>query len=436
MLSVQPVVNFNHAGHAYSLFAGSRTVSHARTRGIIADCLAHGAGEVAAGQVLFVQGYPGDYGYLITAGTLSIHRNGVRLIQRSRAYWVGEIALIDDGPRSATCVAETDAELLRIHRDEFRTYLSTHIEVMHGMVRMLAGMLRSDLELQQDRNTKLETLVEATKMINSSIETDELIAAILSVAGKELNVERGTVYFVDHARNMLWAKVASGLDASEIRMPIGQGLAGSVAATGEVILLQEAYADPRFDRSMDERSGFHTRSVLCVPIRNQAGKVVGVLQLLNKREGRFDEQDLSFLRALSDHMAIAMENAMLHLSLMEKERMQKELQLAREIQDGLLPQAPANLPGLELRACNQSCYEVGGDYYDFLDLPSGEQGIAIGDVSGKGVSAALIMSSLQAALRVAAPLQYDLPASDGASEFIVAGNDRRQEVCDFLLCAL
>ncbi|MGH9420602.1 MAG: PP2C family protein-serine/threonine phosphatase, partial [Thermoanaerobaculia bacterium] len=148
--------------------------------------------------------------------------------------------------------------------------------------------------------------------------------------------------------------------------------------------------------------------MLCVPIRNRGQKIVGVLQLLNKTVGSFGPRDLEFLSGISDHMAIAMENATLHMELLEKQRMEQELALGREIQSRLLPSAPVDVRGIELGALSLPCYEVGGDYFDFLELPHGDLGLAIGDVSGKGVSAALIMSSVQAALRVAAPIEEDL----------------------------
>ena len=253
----------------------------------------------------------------------------------------------------------------------------------------------------------LRTLVEASKMINSSIEPDALFASILAVARKELAVERGTLYFVDEKSNEIWAKIAGDLDQT-IRLPIGKGIAGTVAATGEHILLHDVYADERFDRSLDRDTGYRTRSMLTVPIRNRAKRIVGVLQLLNKQNGAFGEGDLRFLDAISDHMAIAMENATLHMELIEKQRMQQELQLGREIQSRLLPKPPSDVRDTELAAMTLPCFEVGGDYYDFLELPNGDLGVAIGDVSGKGVSAALIMSSLQAALRVAAPIESDI----------------------------
>jgi sigma-B regulation protein RsbU (phosphoserine phosphatase) len=272
--------------------------------------------------------------------------------------------------------------------------------------RILVGRIVSTLA-DRDEMERLRTLVEASKLINSSIEPDTLFASILTVARNELHVDRGTLYFVDDAKQEIWTKIAGEL-SSEIRLPIGKGLAGSVAATGEPLILHNAYDDPRFDRSLDQKTGYRTRSMLCVPIKNRGQRVVGVLQLLNKTNGAFGPRDLEFLSGISDHMAIAMENATLHMELLEKQRMEQELALGREIQSRLLPSAPVDVRGVELGALSLPCYEVGGDYFDFIELPGGDLGLAIGDVSGKGVSAALIMSSVQAALRVAAPIEDDL----------------------------
>lgn len=260
----------------------------------------------------------------------------------------------------------------------------------------------------RDEMERLRTLVEASKLINSSIEPDALLASILTVARNELHVDRGTLYFVDEAKGEIWTKIAGEL-SSQIRLPIGKGLAGTVAATGEPVILHDTYADPRFDRSQDQRTGYHTQSMLCVPIRNREQKIVGVLQLLNKTIGAFGTRDLEFLNGISDHMAIAMENAKMHMDLLDKQRMEQELQLGREIQSRLLPQPPVDVIETTLAAISVPCYEVGGDYFDFIELPDGDIGLAIGDVSGKGVAAALIMSSVQAALRVASPIEDDLP---------------------------
>ncbi len=292
-----------------------------------------------------------------------------------------------------------------VHSDERSGIFSSGLRFVGAESRPLKRVI--DSLADRDEMERLRTLVEASKLINSSIEADALFASILTVARRELHVERGTLYFVDEEAGEIWTKIAGDL-STQIRLPIGKGLAGTVAATGEPVILHDAYADPRFDRSQDQKTGYHTRSMLCVPIRNRQQKIVGVLQLLNKTIGTFGARDLEFLSGISDHMAIAMENATLHIELLEKQRMEQELQLGREIQGRLLPNAPVDVRDTQLAALSVPCYEVGGDYYDFIELPNGDLGLAIGDVSGKGVAAALIMSSVQAALRVAAPIEDDL----------------------------
>jgi sigma-B regulation protein RsbU (phosphoserine phosphatase) len=264
-----------------------------------------------------------------------------------------------------------------------------------------------DPELQEARAEieRLRVLVEASKLINSSLEPRALWESILSVTSERLGVERGTLYFVDEKKAEIWAELLPEHGLHEIRLPIGQGLAGWVAKTGEEVILEDAASDARFDPSLDRRSGFTTRSMICVPVKNRHKAIVGVLQLLNKKEGTaFRRGDLEFLTSVSDHLAIAMENTTLHRALLVKERMERELKLGREIQARLLPPVPTGIPRTTFAAAFRPCYEVGGDYYDFSYLPTGEIGLAVGDVSGKGAPAALIMSSVKAALRVAAPL--------------------------------
>ena len=308
-----------------------------------------------------------------------------------------------DGEEITVDCTVTRSERLGVDGDERRFSSGVSFSRDLPTLRKLVASLAAREEIE-----RLRTIVEASKLINSSIEAESLFGSILAVARNELGVERGTLYFVDEQRGEIWSKTGDGLEAREIRLPMGKGIAGSVAAGGEPVIILDAYDDPRFDRSADQRSGFRTKSMLCTAIRNKDGRIVGVLQLLNKRQGSFGPRDIEFLDAISDHMAIAMENATLHLERIEKNRMERDLQLGREIQSRLLAKPPSDVTGTQLVACNVPCFEVGGDYYDFIEFSNGDLGIAVADVSGKGVGAALIMSSVQAALRVAAPLESDL----------------------------
>jgi signal transduction histidine kinase len=148
-----------------------------------------------------------------------------------------------------------------------------------------------------------------------------LLGVILDVASRSIGADRGTLYLIDRKADELWSKVAQGDGMVEIRLPIGKGLAGYVARTGEVVNITDAYSDPRFNPEIDRKSGYSTRTVLCMPMRNKNGEIIGVIQLLNKRIGHFGPEDEAFIEALSVHAAIALENARMAQEMVQNERL-------------------------------------------------------------------------------------------------------------------
>jgi sigma-B regulation protein RsbU (phosphoserine phosphatase) len=256
------------------------------------------------------------------------------------------------------------------------------------------------LESSERRHAVIElsTIVEATKRLNSTLDLAELLSIILQLTTRHTGAERGTVFLVDRERGEIWSLVGLGLDQHEIRLPINRGIAGWVAEHGETVNLEDAYADPRFESEVDIRLGFRTKSLLCLPIRSKSGEPIGVLQLLNKKSGPFTHADENLLRAISDHVALALENAQLHRDLLHKQRMERDLALARSIQLGLLPERPPVLDGFELGVAHRPSLEVGGDYYDFIALAPDTILTVVADVEGKGVGSAMVMANLQATL--------------------------------------
>lgn len=253
---------------------------------------------------------------------------------------------------------------------------------------------------QQRQITQLSLLFEATRLLNSTLDLAELLELILKIASQEARADRGSVFLVDNLRKELWSIVASGLDHQEIRVPFGKGVAGRVAETGEIINVEDARSLPYFESAFDQKFGYTTKSLLCLPIRHHSNEIVGVIQLLNKKGAQtFTHEDEDFLIKLSGHMAMALENARLHRDALIKQRLEKELALARGIQRSLLPEAPPIVPGYEIAVLNEPCFEVGGDYYDFLSLGPQSLLLVVADVEGKGVGSALVMSNLQATLR-------------------------------------
>lgn len=268
------------------------------------------------------------------------------------------------------------------------------LELLAKYAGVAMGHTEKRLALQE-----LSGIVEAAKKLNSTLDLGELINIILQMATRQTEADRGTVFLVDQEHEEIWSLVGLGLEQQEIRIPTSRGIAGYVARSGEVVNLKDVYADERFERDVDRRLNYQTRTMLCVPVRNKDANVIGVLQLLNKREGAFSSSDEHFLSAISDHIALALENARLHRELILKQRMERDLELARRIQSGLLPEAPPVIPGFDIAVSHRASQMVGGDYYDFVQLNPETLLTVIADVEGKGVASALVMANLQATLR-------------------------------------
>ena len=251
---------------------------------------------------------------------------------------------------------------------------------------------------------ELSSIIEATKKLNSTLDLGELIHIILQIAIRQTGADRGTVFLVDREREEIWSLVGLGLEQQVIRLPVTRGIAGWVAREGTSVRLDNAYDDARFEPDIDKRLGFTTRQLLCLPIRNEAGAVIGVLQLLNKGES-FTDDDEAFIDALSAHVALALEKAQLHRERLQKEKLERDLELAREIQAGFLPEKPPEFPGVEIVVSHRASQMVGGDYYDFLPVQSEGRNallIVVADVEGKGAASALEMANVQAILHALA----------------------------------
>ncbi len=160
---------------------------------------------------------------------------------------------------------------------------------------------------------RLSALLDVAKALISERDLDTLLQKILQEASRVVDADRGSLFLVDQKTGELWAKIAQGIgDNREIRIPAGVGIAGHVGQTGEIIKLRNAYEDPRFNASVDRATGYQTRSLLAVPMVDMHGQIVGVIQVLNKRRGRFTQDDADVLVALGGQAAAALENALLH----------------------------------------------------------------------------------------------------------------------------
>jgi phosphoserine phosphatase RsbU/P len=325
----------------------------------------------------------------------------------------GELELIGGRPRSARVVAVDNCVTYVLHRTDFEQLLYRSRELAVRLLQVLSIRLRATnnrFVLESSRRSeqyrqelkKLEQLIEASKNLNSTLDLNKLLDILVDIALEIVDGDRGTVYILDEGSNELWTRVAKGLDGLSrvtIRLPLGKGIAGYVAATGDPINIPDAYLDPRFNPDYDRRTGYRTGSILCLPITTKSGKIIGVFQLLNKRNGVFTEDDARIMNAFSIHAAIALENARLYEQEREKIRIERDLLAAREVQMSLLPSQPPTVAGYEYAATALPAREVAGDLYDFIRLDPTHMAVSIGDVSGKGLPAALLMAHIQASVR-------------------------------------
>jgi len=164
----------------------------------------------------------------------------------------------------------------------------------------------------QIESKRLSVLYEMSKSLNSITDFNLLLKTIINLATDALNAERATIFIYDRLNNEIWSRVGTGLELKEIRFPISKGIAGEVIATGYSVITDNPYNHPAFNSEFDKKTGFVTKNLLCVPMKNLNGILVGAFQILNKRTGKFTAQDELFLSAMAASTAIAIENTLLH----------------------------------------------------------------------------------------------------------------------------
>lgn len=301
----------------------------------------------------------------------------------------------------------------------------------------------------------LYALLELSKALSSQVDLDALLDVIVEKTSAVVEAERTSIFVFDPGRGVLWTRRAQGLGSETIEVPLSSGVAGDVGRTLKSANIADAYDDPRFDKGSDARTGFHTRAILASPIVDAAGRLIGVVQSLNKvGSSRFDQADESLMHVVASHIAVAMERTRLTAVHLENERLSESLKVASEIQMRMLPNGTVTLHDnapFDIHAYIRPAKMVGGDLYDF-ELEENRLYFCIGDVSGKGIGSALIMALTKTLFRANVPYYDDaarlteavnvrlceetgptmfvtafcgfLDLSDGTLRFCNAGHDR------------
>jgi len=261
------------------------------------------------------------------------------------------------------------------------------------------------------RNRRLRGLVRTAAPLNSSLDLGEILQTTLDTATGVMEAEASSVLLIEEGTGDLVYETLHCEGAPETceaidevtrgyRIPRGEGIAGWVAQNGKPLLVPDAYQDARFHADVDRRTGFRTRSILAVPLVIQ-DEVIGVAEVINRKDGEvFDREDLVLFRHFCDLVAVTIEKAQLHRSQVEKEALDRELAAAREIQAAFLPRTLPEIPGYRFGRRYESAQAVGGDFYDLVACREGTLGLVVGDVAGKGISAALLGASVARDVRL------------------------------------
>jgi signal transduction histidine kinase len=230
-----------------------------------------------------------------------------------------------------------------------------------------------------ERDRKLHSLLELGQIIGLDLQLKEMLLQIAQKACEVMEAERGSLFLYDPNTDELWSTVALGMGGEVIRIPSRSGLAGACFQDGKTMNLEDVYQDPRFNKEVDAHTGYHTRSLLCMPLYTRAGSILGVIQLLNKKAGVFSEEDEAFLRIFANHVSVFIEIAQLHQARIEAlEQSKKELEklnrakskaldhLSHELRTPLAV-IQGNIRILKRKAQSQAPPLVRGEVFDSLE---------------------------------------------------------------------
>jgi phosphoserine phosphatase len=244
----------------------------------------------------------------------------------------------------------------------------------------------------------LARILDVTQKLAQPYDLLHMLTEVVEAGESVLAADKAALWLYDATRDDLIMKIPSFKPAP--RMAAGEGLVGECLANREIINVSDAYADPRFSRAVDKITGYKTQSVLNVPLLGLEKEPVGVLQLLNKIAGVFDEGDELLASTLAAQCAVAVQRMQLTEALILKERLDEEVALAREIQMRTLPTEMPSVAGYDLYGHFVPTGRAGGDLFDLVVLKE-QLFILLGDATGHGFGPALSATQMQAMLRVA-----------------------------------
>ncbi|NBX24914.1 MAG: GAF domain-containing protein [Planctomycetes bacterium] len=263
-------------------------------------------------------------------------------------------------------------------------------------------------------------LLAVSRRLAETADLEQVLSTVIDALRDLLDAERATVFEYDANTDELFTQVAHGLGDREgtIRIPSSRGIAGAAATSRQIVNIPDAYADERFNREVDIRTGFRTRSILAIPLVDHDGGLVGVAQVLNRDGGPFRAVDEQLAAGLAAQAAVALRRGRLIEDRVARERMERDLMAARSIQQSSFPRDLPAPPGWQIAAAGEPAEQCGGDAFDVVPLRRGEivepdaecdeMVLLVADATGHGIGSALSAMQARAMLRLGLRLRQPM----------------------------
>lgn len=269
----------------------------------------------------------------------------------------------------------------------FLSELAAQLSIAVGNSRVYSEAMREKVENQ--------LLLELGTKISGSLDSSQLLEQILDLVFQVVRYDAAGIYLVDKKTQWITRQALRGYDAERdeaVRLKVGKGLIGWVAKTGKGAIVPDVTTDTRYVNAREQ-----TRSEMVAPIRI-GSEVIGAFNLESDEQDAYEQEDMELLMAFAAQAAVAIERTRLHEEVLEMRRLEEEVTIGQRIQRSFLPDRNPEVRNFDIAGANFSSDLVGGDYYDFVRITDNHLGIVVGDVSGKGLAAALIMASFRASL--------------------------------------
>ncbi len=284
--------------------------------------------EIPAGETFIQQDSKGNCFYLLVRGEAQVYRVGdydeeTILAILGPGESVGEMGFFSNGRRTASVRALVDCQVIQITYTDLKKAFKFAPEIARNFLDIVTGRLhhlslRFEEVIQKSRVIEkslvnLRSFLDMSEILTIRTGIEGLIERTVQMASRVMGADRASLFLIDAPAGELWSKVAQGEESREIRIPIGKGVAGWVAQHDQLLNIEDAYIDHRFNPEVDKRTGYRTRSILCGPIKNLQGETLGVIQVINKKKGgAFNKDDEALFQAFAYQTTIALENFRLY----------------------------------------------------------------------------------------------------------------------------